>query len=112
MAAFGLTSVHIHGFRSLKETSFRPGTISAIVGEPSTGKSNLLSAIWALLDPEAAPLSAADVAEDEDGPIRIVGELADGSTISVEGDPPNRPSAEGSHPVSYTHLTLPTTPYV
>ena len=97
MAAFGLTGVHIHGFRSLKETSFRPGTISAIVGEPSTGKSNLLTAIWALLDPEAAPLSAADVAEDEDGPIRIVGELADGSTISVEGDPPNRPSAEGSH---------------
>ena len=96
MAAFGLTGIHIHGFRSLKDTSFRPGTISAIVGEPSTGKSNLLTAIWALLDPEAAPLSAADVAEDDDGPIRIVGELADGSTISVEGEPPSRPSAEGS----------------
>jgi AAA ATPase domain len=96
VAAFGLTDVHIHGFRSLKDTSFRPGTISAIVGEPSTGKSNLLTGIWALLDPDAAPLSAADVAEGDHGPIRISGELADGSTISIEGDPPGRPTTEGA----------------
>jgi AAA ATPase domain len=96
VAAFGLTGVHIHGFRSLKDTSFRPGTISAIVGEPSTGKSNLLTAIWALLDPAAAPLTAADVAEDDHGRIRITGELADGSTISVEGEPPGEPTAEGT----------------
>lgn len=96
MAAFGLTGVHIRGFRSLKDTSFRPGTISAIIGEPSTGKSNLLTAIWALLDTDAAPLSAADVTEDDHGPIRITGELADGSTISIEGDPPGGPTAEGA----------------
>jgi hypothetical protein len=96
VAGFGLTGVHIHGFRSLKDTSFRPGTISAIVGEPSTGKSNLLSAIWALLDPDAAPLSAADVAEDDHEPIRIAGELADGSAISVEAEPPDGPRTEGS----------------
>jgi hypothetical protein len=93
--AFGLTGVRIHGFRSLKDTSFRPGTISAIVGGPSTGKSNLLSAIWALIDPDAAPLSVADVAEDDHGPIRVTGELADGSVISVEAEPPNGPMAEG-----------------
>ena len=96
MAPFGLTDVHIRRFRSLKDTSFRPGTISAIVGEPSTGKSNLLTAIWALLDPNAAPLSAADVAHDEPGPIQIVGQLADGSSISIEGQPPDGSSAEGS----------------
>jgi putative ATP-dependent endonuclease of the OLD family len=96
VAAFGLTGVHIHGFRSLKDTSFRPGTISAIVGEPSTGKSNLLTAIWALLDPVAAPLSVEDVAEDDHGPIRITGELADGATMSVEGQPPKGPTAEGA----------------
>ena len=96
MADFGLRGVHVRRFRSLKNTSFRPGAISAIVGEPSTGKSNLLTAIWALLDPEAAPLSAADVAHDDEGPIRIVGELADGSSISVGGDPPDGSSAEGS----------------
>ena len=95
MAAFGLTGVHIHGFRSLKDTSFRPGTISAIVGEPSTGKSNLLTAIWALLDPVAAPLSVDDVAEDDHEPIRIAGELADGSKIAVEAEPPHGPMMEG-----------------
>lgn len=99
MAPFGLTGVHVRGYRSLKDTSFRPGTISAIVGEPSTGKSNLLTAIWALLDPRAAPLSRDDVPEDTrapTGPIRIVGELADGSTISVSGTPPDPYMAEGS----------------
>jgi predicted ATP-dependent endonuclease of OLD family len=95
---FGLTGVHVRGFRSLKDTSFRPGTISAIVGEQSAGKSNLLTAIWAVLDPAAAPLEADDVPED-DRPsttsIRIVGELADGSTISVTGTPPGPSSSEG-----------------
>ncbi len=95
MPSFGLTGVQIHGFRSLKDTSFRPGAISAIVGESGTGKSNLLSAIWALLDPGAAPLVAADVAEDGHGSIQIVGELADGSTISVAG-PPGTRSVQGS----------------
>ncbi len=95
MAPFGLTDVHVRGFRSLKDASFRPGAISAIVGDPSTGKSNLLTAIWALLDPDAAPLSAADVAHDEQGPIKIVGELADGTSISVGGEPPDGSSAEG-----------------
>ncbi|HEV2951637.1 MAG TPA: hypothetical protein VGZ51_06010, partial [Actinomycetota bacterium] len=96
MPRFGLTGVHIRGFRSLKDASFRPGTISAIVGEPSTGKSNLLTAIWALLDPDTAPLVATDLAEGGQGPIRVVGELADGSTISVEGAPPGRSSVQGA----------------
>jgi AAA ATPase domain len=97
--AFGLTGVHVRGFRSLKDTSFRPGAISAIVGEQSAGKSNLLTAIWALLDPAAAPLETGDVPEDDPistASIRIVGELADGSTISVSGAPPDRSSTEGA----------------
>ena len=101
MPAFGLTGVHVRGFRSLKDTSFRPGTISAIVGEQSAGKSNLHTAIWALLDPAAAPLEAGDVPEDDQNStasIRIVGEFADGSTISVTGTPPDGSSSapEGS----------------
>jgi hypothetical protein len=97
VADFGLRGVHVRRFRSLKDTSFRPGAISAIVGEPSTGKSNLLTAIWALLDPDAAPLSASDVAHDDAGPIRIVGELVDGSSISVGGEPLDGAAAEGAH---------------
>lgn len=98
MPPFGLTGVHVRGFRSLKDASFRPGTISAIVGEQSAGKSNLLTAIWALLDPTAAPLEANDVPADDQPsttPIRIVGELDDGSTISVTGTPPGPSSSEG-----------------
>ena len=104
MPAFGLTGVHVRGFRSLKDTSFRPGTISAIVGEQSAGKSNLLTAIWALLDPAAAPLEEGDVPEDDlnsTASIRIVGEFADGSTISVTGAPPDgsssAPDGSSSH---------------
>ena len=99
MSAFGLTGVHVRGFRSLKDTSFRPGAISAIVGEQSVGKSNLLTAIWALLDPDAAPLEADDVPEDDPAAtasIRIVGELADGSTISVSDAPSDRPPSDGT----------------
>ena len=101
MPAFGLTGVHVRGFRSLKDTSFRPGAISAIVGEQSAGKSNLLTAIWALLDPEAAPLDAGDVPEDDPAAtasIRIVGELADGSTISISDAPSDRSSEETARP--------------
>jgi hypothetical protein len=84
----GLTTVHVRGFRSLRDASFRPGEMSAIVGEPSAGKSNLLAAIWALLDPEAAPLTQSDIAQDN-GLIRLVGDLSDGSAIAVDGEPPD-----------------------
>ena len=118
MSAFGLTGVHVRGFRSLKDTSFRPGAISAIVGEQSTGKSNLLTAIWALLDPDAAPLEAADVPEDDPAAtasIRIVGELADGSTISVSDalrialrrTEPRDPRRSSSRPISGTGRSSP-----
>jgi energy-coupling factor transporter ATP-binding protein EcfA2 len=99
MTRFGLTTLHVRGFRSLRDASFRPGAIAAIVGEPSSGKSNLLWAIWALLDPAAAPLAPSDVCEDGGGPIRIVGELADGGAIAVEGVPPRAGStADGQRP--------------
>lgn len=88
VTGLGLTTVHVRGFRSLRDASFRPGEMSAIVGEPSSGKSNLLAAIWTLLDPEAAPLTHSDVAQD-DGRIRIVGDLSDGSAITVDGEPPD-----------------------
>jgi hypothetical protein len=99
MTRAGLTMVHVRRFRSLRDASFRPGAIAAIVGEPSTGKSNLLSALWALLDPAAAPLTPSDVWEDGGGEIRIVGELAEGRTIAVEGIPPGgETTVEGERP--------------
>jgi hypothetical protein len=98
VAAFGLTDVRVRGFRTLRDARFRPGAISAIVGEPSTGKSNLLAAMWALLDPEAAPLTQEDVCRDEASAIRIEGTLADGSTVSVEGPGVGTGADEGDRP--------------
>jgi predicted ATP-dependent endonuclease of OLD family len=59
-----LTRVRVQGFRTLRDAGFRPGPVSALVGEPGTGKSNLLAAVRAILDPANAPLVAEDVAGD------------------------------------------------
>jgi AAA domain, putative AbiEii toxin, Type IV TA system len=101
VAAFGLTDVRVRGFRTLRDARFRPGAIAAIVGEPSTGKSNLLAALWALLDPEAAPLVAGDVCRDDGGSIRIEGTLGDGSTVSVEGPATDTSDGAARPPVLY-----------
>ena len=99
MAAFGLTDVRVQGFRTLRDARFRPGAIAAIVGEPSTGKSNLLAAMWALLDPEAAPLASEDVGRDDgSSSILIEGALGDGSRIAVEGPGDDRAAAGGGRP--------------
>ena len=74
--------MRVRGFRTLRDARFRPGAIAAIVGEPSTGKSNLLAAIWALLDPEAARSRPGDVCRDDGSAIRIEGRLGDGASRS------------------------------
>jgi hypothetical protein len=88
-----LVRVHVRGFRTIEDASFRPARVSALVGEASAGKSNLLAAVRALLDPEGAPLTARDLARDED-PIRISAELADGSELSLEARPPDPSSVD------------------
>jgi predicted ATP-dependent endonuclease of OLD family len=84
---FGITEVEVKGFRSAREVSFTPGPICALVGEANAGKSNLLAAIRAVLDPASAPLTAADAAEDAEGPISIRVRLAGGAEAALEGRP-------------------------
>lgn len=50
--AFGLVEVRVRGFRSARDVTLHPGPLAALVGEASAGKSTLLAAIRALLDPE------------------------------------------------------------
>ena len=94
---FGLTSVEVRGFRSARSVSFAPGAISALVGEANAGKSNLIAAIRAVLDPEAAPLGPSDSAEGGDGTISIRVSLAGGGQAVLAGTPAHhslaRPSA-------------------
>jgi hypothetical protein len=95
---FGITEVVVRGFRSARDVSFSPGQMCALVGEANAGKSNLLAAIRAVLDPAAAPLTAADAADDGGGPISIRVRLADGAEAALEGSPTHH-AARGPEPM-------------
>jgi hypothetical protein len=84
---FGLTSVEVHGFRSARSVSFAPGPMSALVGEANAGKSNLIAAIHAVLDPSAPSLNAGDAVEGGDGTISIRLGFAGGGEATLEGSP-------------------------
>lgn len=45
VASVGLSEVRVRGFRSLLDVTLRPGAVTALVGEASAGKSNLLAAV-------------------------------------------------------------------
>jgi hypothetical protein len=85
--SFGVTRVEVSGFRSAREVVFSPGPLCALVGEANAGKSNLLAAIRAVLDPGARPLTPPDMAEGGDGTVSIRVTLADGSEAALEGSP-------------------------
>jgi hypothetical protein len=85
--SFGVTRVEVRGFRSARDVVFSPGRLCALVGEANAGKSNLLAAIRAVLDPTAAPLTSADMAEGGDGDVSIRVTLADGSEAALGGGP-------------------------
>jgi predicted ATP-dependent endonuclease of OLD family len=83
-----LTSVRVEGFRTLKDTTFEPGPMSALVGEPGTGKSNLLAAVRAILDPANAPLTSEDVTWQSNQPVRVTIHTASQGTATLQGHPP------------------------
>ena len=80
----GITDLAVRGFRTARDVSFSVGPLCALVGEADAGKSNLLAAIRAVLDPAAAPLSAADAAAGSDGRVSIRATLADGREVLLE----------------------------
>jgi putative ATP-dependent endonuclease of the OLD family len=84
---FGIVAVEVRGFRSARDVSFSPGPLCALVGEASAGKSNLLAAIRAVLDPAGAAVTSADAAEGGDGRISIRVTLAGGDEAVLEASP-------------------------
>ena len=62
---FGVRRVRIQGFRSARSVHFEPGPVCALVGGPSVGKSNVLAAIWTLLQGGAPAPARTDVSEGE-----------------------------------------------
>jgi hypothetical protein len=83
-----LSRVRVRGFRSLIDVTLRAGAVTALVGEAKTGKSNLLAAIRALMDPRAPQPTSSDVCVEGAGLSHLDGELADGRRASLSGAPP------------------------
>jgi predicted ATPase len=40
-----ITELHIEGFRSLRDVTWRPGDLNVVIGPNASGKSNLLKAL-------------------------------------------------------------------
>jgi predicted ATPase len=84
-----LRRVSIHGYRAARELELTPGSVCALVGEASSGKSTVLTAIWTLLEAAAPPPTIDDVARDgAGGRIRLEADVAKG-TIFLDARPPD-----------------------
>lgn len=84
-----LAEIRATNFRSARSLVARPGPISALIGEPGAGKSNVLFALRALLDPDY-DLSTADITEGQRA-LSIEATLGDGRVVSLtdrDGAPP------------------------
>jgi predicted ATP-dependent endonuclease of OLD family len=85
--SFGITAVEVRAFRSVRAVSFSPGPLCALVGEANAGKSNLIAAIRAVLEPAAAPFTPADAVEGGSEEISIRVKFADDGDAALEGKP-------------------------
>lgn len=84
-----VTEVDVSGFRSVRRATVALEPLSALVGGPAAGKSNLLAAIRAVLDPAAAALGGDDLAHDGADELDIQARLASGESIRLTGTPPD-----------------------
>jgi len=83
-----LKRLSIQGYRSARELAFDPGSVCALVGEASSGKSTVLTAIWTLLEAAAPPPTIDDVSQGTSGRIHLEAELERGS-IFLDARPPD-----------------------
>jgi energy-coupling factor transporter ATP-binding protein EcfA2 len=78
--------VTVHGYRSARDVELEPGAMCVLVGESSSGKSTVLSAIWTLLEAAAPMPTAADVSR---GYTRVHFEATVGPrTLFLDARPP------------------------
>jgi len=85
-----LARISIHGYRAARELELKPGSVCALVGEASSGKSTVLTAIWTLLEAAAPPPTIDDVSRDASGGrIHLEAKLERGGTIFLDARPPD-----------------------
>jgi predicted ATP-dependent endonuclease of OLD family len=80
--------ISIQGYRAARELEFEPGPLMALVGEASSGKSTVLTAIWTLLEAAAPPPTIEDISHGTRGRIHLEAELDRGS-IFLDATPPD-----------------------
>jgi predicted ATP-dependent endonuclease of OLD family len=93
MLAPPLKWISIQGYREARDLEFEPGHLMALVGEASSGKSTVLTAIWTLLEAAAPPPTIEDVlqgwrGQSATGRIHLEAELDRGS-IFLDATPPD-----------------------
>jgi predicted ATP-dependent endonuclease of OLD family len=91
----GLTRIRIRNFRSARDVTLEPGSLCALVGDVSAGKSTVLSAIALLLGAGGAA-GEDDVTAGTRGPIEIEGELGDNMARRLRAQPPGAAAVEGA----------------
>jgi predicted ATPase len=85
-----LARISIQGYRAARELELAPGAICALVGEASSGKSTVLTAIWTLLEAAAPPPTIDDVSRGATGGrIHLEAKLERGGTIFLDARPPD-----------------------
>jgi hypothetical protein len=82
-----VSAVSISGFRSVHHAQLDLEPLCALVGEPETGKSNLLAGLRCVLDPGADPV-VTDRARGGPDEIRIQATLRSGAQVTLSGRPP------------------------
>jgi predicted ATPase len=85
-----LARISIQGYRAARELEFAPGNVCALVGEASSGKSTVLTAIWTLLEAAAPPPTIDDVShEAQGGRIHLEAKLEREGSIFLDARPPD-----------------------
>ncbi len=78
----GIARVTVRRFRTARHATLTPGQLCALVGLPNAGKSNILTAIWSLLNPSAPPFTTGD-ASSSNGGTEVEALLHDGRRVSL-----------------------------
>src|SRR5947209_11683762 len=77
------------GYRAARALEFVPRSVCALVGEASSGKSTVLTAIWTLLEAAAPPPTIDDVSRGTSGRIHLEADIERGRTIFLDANPPD-----------------------
>ena len=112
-SSFGVREVRIRGFRSARSVSFAPGAVCALVGGPSVGKSNVLAAVWMLLQRGEPAPAVGDLSAGGPESIELGATLGDGDEISLQARPPGSATGSGRQvPVLFMPASLRSGPLI